>query len=320
MPHLDDGRIEELLDGEIPSSELAAIQDHLATCGTCRARLEAARGLADEAEELLGALDEVPASTPVEVIAPPSRIRRWPRRLAYAASLAVAAGAGYLARGPFMGPGAERAMESAVQTAAPIEATTPTEEARSTAAPAPESFRDEAPTTGATTSAAAPPAAPQPMDQAREREAAQPAPAVAEQAARDRDAGERQERVLPRQMAPDSRLAGNALQDSFDTVARRAARLAAGRDELMAKQGATIDTIEMAEAVERLGGTIRLIDGRFPIRIEAFASEVRVVYGGPGGEFRLAQSRQDGRIVWRLIVPADFPAESLAAIRRRVNE
>lgn len=333
MPHLDDGRIEELLDGEIASGELAAIQEHLASCESCRARLDTARALADEAGELLFALDDAPSGAAVDVIAPPARrATRWPRRLAHAATLVIAAGAGYLARGPFVAPETPSPIETTAATATPVQATAPVESppgpvAGDAPATRSESFRDAAPAIDAPP----PPRASAPMAPPRAEEALRAGERTAEVARgevralqADRDARDVDTEPVARRFAQTpagavgNSLAAGRTADAVDAAQRLAAEPTV-RDQVTSKQVIAPDTIDLAEAVERLGGSIRLVDGRFPVRIEALGDEVLVVYRGPG-EFRLAQSRIDGRITWRLVVPEGFPADSLAAIRRRVND
>jgi len=98
--HLDEGRIQELVDGEIPSSELLPIQAHLAVCAECRARLDEARAIAGEADRLIETIElpEAPVRTAPRI--PTARPRAWMRNLAWAATLVVAAGLGYVARNP----------------------------------------------------------------------------------------------------------------------------------------------------------------------------------------------------------------------------
>ena len=57
MSHLDEGVLHAMLDGEIESAELRAIEAHLAGCGTCGARLEEARRFKDESLTMITALD-----------------------------------------------------------------------------------------------------------------------------------------------------------------------------------------------------------------------------------------------------------------------
>ncbi|HEV8150223.1 MAG TPA: hypothetical protein VGP61_08580, partial [Gemmatimonadales bacterium] len=99
-------------------------------------------------------------------------------------------------------------------------------------------------------------------------------------------------------------LQGNAL------VAVRAA------DKVMAPA----EPITLPDAVRRLGGSLRLIDGMVPLRLEAQGPDVRVVYPAAQGELVLSQQLIDGRIVVRLLAPPGFPADSLARLRARVRE
>ncbi len=327
MSHLDDGRIEELLDGEVPSDELAAIQAHLAACEHCRNRLAAARGLADEADELLGVLDDAPAADAGTVVPLPRAWRpRWTRRLAWAASLVIAAGAGYLARAPqqqFFAPAPTPA--AAVRAVPPARDDVSRREAAPAATPTMQ-LRDASPTAGATGLAATRQAAAQPAAPAARERAEEPVAkaadeldaAVADQARTEpaRIAGGRMAEIESRTVAENA-FAAPRRADSI-SVANRLGSLVP-RDQVVAQRAAA-DTIGLAEAVERLGGSIRLVDGRHPLRVESRGAEVHVVYGSAGAEFRLAQRRVDERIVWRLVVPDGFPAESVAAIRARVND
>jgi len=58
MSHLDEGILHALLDGEVPSADLSAVERHLAHCRECQARLEEARAFRNEAFGLIEALDE----------------------------------------------------------------------------------------------------------------------------------------------------------------------------------------------------------------------------------------------------------------------
>jgi anti-sigma factor RsiW len=103
MPHVDEGTLHAYLDGELPSSERAAVEAHLAECATCRATLAEEWALLERASALLG------SARPVERPAPPfEQIRRSPKRspwrvrtpFAWAASIMVALGLGYYLRNP----------------------------------------------------------------------------------------------------------------------------------------------------------------------------------------------------------------------------
>lgn len=129
MPHIDDGTLHALLDGALRAEapeRADAVDAHLDACADCRARLEHAAALKDEASGVLAALDaglqgdEAAAPTPDfgEVLAragtgshtgaPPAGdpdraagLRRrlgWTRGLAWAATIVVALGTGYIIR------------------------------------------------------------------------------------------------------------------------------------------------------------------------------------------------------------------------------
>lgn len=144
MPHIDDGTLHALLDGALRAEapeRADAVEAHLDACVDCRARLEHAAALRDEASDVLANLDAGlegdRASAPVpdfgEVLArakasdasgagagtspadadaatndddahlgsDPARLRRqlgWTRGLAWAATIVVALGAGYMVR------------------------------------------------------------------------------------------------------------------------------------------------------------------------------------------------------------------------------
>lgn len=79
--------------------------------------------------------------------------------------------------------------------------------------------------------------------------------------------------------------------------------------------------VEFADAVGRLGGTIRLIDGLTPARhLEAAGNEVRIVYLLGGRELVLTQRREGATVITTLTGPPGFPADSLAALRARIRE
>ncbi len=56
MPHVDEGTLHALLDGELAPEALAEVRIHFATCPTCAARLDEARQLLAETERLVSAL------------------------------------------------------------------------------------------------------------------------------------------------------------------------------------------------------------------------------------------------------------------------
>jgi hypothetical protein len=75
MPHLDEGTLHALLDGELEGTEVMEIQAHLGGCASCGSRLKDIREFMAEADRLLGSVDLPrstmrPAPTPVPAVAP----------------------------------------------------------------------------------------------------------------------------------------------------------------------------------------------------------------------------------------------------------
>jgi hypothetical protein len=94
MPHLDEGILSALLDGELARAEQQEVEAHLRTCGECRDRLAELKGFMQVADQLVTALDDVPAK-PVQ--RQPARRRDY-RALAWAASIVLAVGLGFAGR------------------------------------------------------------------------------------------------------------------------------------------------------------------------------------------------------------------------------
>ena len=102
--HLDDDRIQRLIDGELPAGDGAAARAHLHGCAACRDRLREAEDDVGGIHSLLATLDGPPTPVTVDrVVDAASRARgRGPRvggpRLRWAAGIAIglgAAGAAY---------------------------------------------------------------------------------------------------------------------------------------------------------------------------------------------------------------------------------
>lgn len=169
MPHVDDGTLHALLDGALRAEapdRAAAVEAHLDACADCRARLEHAAALRDDASDVLAALDaptrpdfdEVmaratasaggtgeprparghePADGGDDSVHPSPGVRRqyrWTRGLAWAATLVVALGTGYIVR-DLAGPAGE-VPRSAADRSAAVPAADSTGAAPAEAAPA----------------------------------------------------------------------------------------------------------------------------------------------------------------------------------------
>lgn len=144
MSHVDEGRLSEYLDRpDDGSADRGEIERHLAECAGCRARLEEVRAVRDRAAELLRAAAPANVAMPqFAEIQARARARQAPRRvltmrrltaLGWAATIVIAAGVGWLARGSFGlgGSGADRLSDQATATAAaPAEAAVPDSSAR----------------------------------------------------------------------------------------------------------------------------------------------------------------------------------------------
>ncbi len=111
MSHLTDGQLHAFLDGsveDLADAEPSDVRSHVEGCADCRARLEAARLVRDRAHSLLRvAAPPSLAPPPIQELTrarsgrPPGRRSFGPRpeSLAWAATIAVALTAGWLARG-----------------------------------------------------------------------------------------------------------------------------------------------------------------------------------------------------------------------------
>lgn len=112
MPHIEDGTLHTYLDGECRPAEREAVESHLSVCEACRARLSEARSEIESASGLLSQLEPGPVQGPTwpeleERAAARAgaggrdtaggRRRGWGPGLAWAASVMIAFGAGWLA-------------------------------------------------------------------------------------------------------------------------------------------------------------------------------------------------------------------------------
>ncbi|HTL04501.1 MAG TPA: zf-HC2 domain-containing protein [Gemmatimonadales bacterium] len=318
MSHLEEGILHALLDGEIPSAELPPLQAHLAGCAECRARLEAERGLLGEAAGLVELL-ELPAGAAVAPRRAPASAP-WSRRLAWAASIVAALGLGYAGRG-------WRVSDEPSPVQAPARS--------NAAAPQPDSARELAKAQEPSADRPAPaPAAPQPTHASR-RPAAAAAPPQKEPSnpvAEPRQAKVAAETRLEESVAAANRVDSGTARPAtaVSAASERAAAPALGRLQdagaLKQLRGAPppllapAEPISLPDAVRRLGGSLRLVEGLVPLRLEAQGQTVRVVYGVAQGELVLSQQLIDGRIVAVLSAPPGFPADSLSKLRARVRE
>jgi Putative zinc-finger len=101
MSHVDDGALHAYLDGELSPVERERVEAHLADCSACRARLDEERGLVERASQLLGLAQppERAAPPPLHQLRQPRLVWRLRMPLAWAATVVVAVGFGYVLGG-----------------------------------------------------------------------------------------------------------------------------------------------------------------------------------------------------------------------------
>lgn len=325
MPHLDDGLIHALLDGEIPSRELEPLQAHLRGCAECRARLAEEQELMATADGLIEALEVPPLapSVPVPVRKPP---RAWPRQVAWAATVLAAAGLGYAARGGAPEPLGENAQEVASGSGLADSQGPALDSAQTLAAPPavkPEAAREGRP---------AETVARRRQQEQDGRRAGVSAPTLqANASAPPADSAAAQRAAAGKAAAPPEPTTAPApapAQALGAVTSTRLRELSARRDlaAAPATEQASFDAlgrpvpITLPEAIRLLGGSLRLVDGLVPDRLEARGTSVRVVYRTGYGELVLSQSLENGALRFALTAPAGFPADSLATLRARVRE
>ena len=349
MPHLDEGILHALLDGEIGSPEIAGIEQHLAECEACRGRLEEARRFRTEALGMLESLDEAtaplgmagmgvaesvpyfaaampmmtrpmdqdPVFTPAPArapqrAAPPAR-RRWrwvaPIGLATAALLALV-----VRTRTDVGSGAPGTPVAAAPTT-PVPTVVAEAPGKEPSAPALEARRPSPP---ASRSTARKPPGPAPA-----AVAAQPEPKAANgQVATD--ALQRAEHQVV--VASETAVTGAAAPKSSSLGARSDAALGKAAKSFDREFGAGSAigdarpvAISADGAIKTLGGSIRLVDGLTPERYELAGIVVRVIYRTAWGPLALEQWRAGNVLAQRLVAPSGTPEDSVSAWKERIR-
>jgi hypothetical protein len=330
--HLEEGVLQELLDGEIPSSELAPIQAHLALCAECRARLDEARALGAEADRLIETIDLAEPRLPAAPRVQPARPRNWIRNVAWAATLVIAAGTGYLAR----------STDSLGKEQLPVP---PAEEAKMAAAsrqadttppaldqPSPTRVRDKGAARGMISEGVKPERSAAANEVRREPASSLTTAVALEKASARRDTALALNEIVTSGVADAARPAapsqagGVTAQKALALRAAPAASETVNRLEEMTALGAATRRapypveITFPDALRRLDGSLRLIEGLVPLRLEVLGVDVRVVYPLGSGELLLAQRLENGKLTYRLQAPPGFPADSLERLRARVHD
>ncbi len=337
MPHLDEALLTALLDGELTSAERVEAESHLASCPECRELLDETRGFFQEAGALVDAV-QLPAdapSRPVGPTTPPAvpdrrtakpptrrggRLTAW-RSLGWAATIVVAVGLGWFAsdlryRAPVAAPMSDmesNRVDQAVMTAKSAEPT-----ATPPAPAAPPAASEAAKSVGNAAMArpgeiVQPRSAPEPAPTAPA-----PEPGLASNTAVAKDetgklaesSGIRREAEERAAGARTDPQASRPAPAAFAAQAPAVAGAVQPTETDLRRQRSNVRTVTLEEAVRTLGGTIRLVDGMVPARVEVVESagpgnrRIRVVYfDPPGRELWLDQERQlaDSRDSYRML-------------------
>lgn len=301
MPHLDEGLLNALLDNELDDAETSAARAHLASCPDCRRQYEEARAMAIEADRLV-ALVEVPEERKATVGSKAPRgargssWSRW-RTTAWAATVALAAGLGWLASD--LRYADRRPAEGEAPGSFATDSPSLAEDAMRPAEPASEAKKEEgrlyeqslrrvqeradrpAPTPPVVTGGV-------PTDALKDRDAVAGAPAPAALQDARKEAGKLN--AVAAQPAAPANMAAAEAPAPLGAASRSAVT-----------QG--FRQLEMEDAVRTLAGSIRLVDGLVPLRFlsgpgsgmpggDPSQTMIRVVYEDPPGrELWLDQQR-----------------------------
>ncbi len=322
--HLDEGQIQELIDGEIPSSALPPIQAHLAACAECRARLDEARTIGSEADRLIETIDPDPPPRQVPYIGPAAP-KRWMRAVAWAATVVIAAGVGYLARGTATelsvpDKDARQLMDKPVVSAP----ATPAPSETAMVVPRPQPLASQKASADRRESGGR---AGQPLRESPRDAAANAAPSLALQSVQDelkKSVGKLSQADAESDSLSNAKKERRPAEAPATPLPARVAALprsdAMGMVASRAKSPEAPVQITLEDALKRLDGSLRLIEGMVPLRIEAVGTEVRVVYPLGSGVLLLTEVMEKGKLVYRLVAPPGFPADSLERLRARVRE
>ena len=276
MLHADEGTLHELIDGSLPPTERERVEQHVERCPDCRRRLEEARELVRSTASLVESLD-VPLAVTVGAFPPPPRPRWNPTALGWAASILVAVGIGFAVR-PF------------------LPAATPRREMPTTAAVIGSPRQDEA------------------------RQKATPIPAPAQRRNEPTPVAQVMDRTTQaRELSVDSLRAAAKTSAPAPMASPPSAPLALRMhpDAAVALEAPPADTsrrITLEEAVTRLGGSIRLIDGLQPFEVDR-AAGATVLGADPGREAVVVRYRDPQYGIVELAQQRILAADSLDAER-----
>lgn len=313
MRHLDEGTLHALVDGEIPSSDLPPLQDHLASCASCRAGLEEARTVAALALGLVESLDVPEASSRHSGggarLSPRATTLPWPR-LAWAATVVLAVGLGYGIRDlrpPATAP-ADALTQAARDDVAP-------------STPAPAERQGEVsgpPRKEAETGEVTPPSEPEAPPPAPSAKATADSPTAPARTAPRVPSGTTLDAVAP--LFRDQPATPLPTQPVQLAESRREARTAndgagfRGRSSRSAEE----DALTLDEAMRWSAGRLRLLPDQVPAGLSRRGDTLLVTYLFGTRVVVLEEIFHPDTVWLRLQAAADFPADSLAALRARL--
>lgn len=299
MWHPEDGVLHALLDGELTGDARLKVEAHLRNCAECDTRFREAKAIAVEADSLVNTIDVPPVRAPGHTRLPGRRRIRF-ATLAWAATIVLAAGLGYWGQDTIRrAPPAElrEGDRPATRPAARAESVAATPPMSKAAPPADETVTDRLASGEGRRQAKAetlPPAGPEspPAEEGRQ----------AENRARVAEP--------PAEAQPTAPALGG--------VAAAAER---AREDEAAPLGWR--TVTMEQAVQVLGGAVRLVDGLTPERFDVGPGTlvpggdpthevVRVVYAG-GGIVLDQQRSDDSAALRRAARYEDAAARTLSA-------
>ena len=335
MQHLDEGTLHALVDGEVDSEELGAIQAHLETCADCRVRLDEARAMAGEAEQLVEAIEVPGPGRQDGTTAGRQRPKRWPvRELAWAASIVVAAGLGYAGgREPQIIPEPQL---SAPTGPAQAEADAPAGPPASVS----ERFRAERDTgAGADQerrgAAAADQIANRRLDDSPARDldrspaarvqegrvdTSQMAKTLAVEPTREpASAAPAAPPPVPSRAPAEAAEVTDALRSRLTAARRLEQGQRAAQVGLARVNEAAFVTVTLEEANRLLGGRLRRLDGLVPERVQARGLTVQVIYPLADGVLILEQFPEGDSVAVQLSGPPSIGPDSLDRLYSRIR-
>jgi hypothetical protein len=271
MQHPDEGTFHAWLDSALPDEESRAVEEHVASCADCAARVAEARGLVAGASRILGALDDVPARV-VPATGPRPRFAPrnvwWPRPgVRMAAAMAIVA----VGTTMFVTRDWQQMVPTASESAAPV-ILRATDSARRVDVPAAASTRAPAePEASADVTRLAPALR---ADTGQSVPARPPAPAAgAARQAQDLSAVERLPEKLAAAAMPATPTRADAETDRRDTAAADARTGVAGGVASPERRAVMRDSVAVVE-MPRLANVARAPRGRTEVRAREAAPPI----------------------------------------------